>query len=88
MVRSGQGQLLAERMADLSAVNETTFRVKLKEPFSLMLDMFATTCTPDLFIMRKREAETDPMQKIDQVVGFRAVHPEPGRNQGRHPVRL
>ena len=69
MVRSGQGQLLAERMADLSAVNETTFRVKLKEPFSLMLDMFATTCTPDLFIMRKREAETDPMQKIDQVVG-------------------
>ncbi len=69
MVRSGQGQLLALRLADLSAVDEKTFRVKLKGPFSLMLDMFATTCTPDLFIMRKREAEIDPMQKIDQVVG-------------------
>jgi len=69
MVRSGQGQLLALRLADLSAVDDKTFRVRLKERFPLVLDMFATTCTPDLFIMRKREAETDPMQKIDQVVG-------------------
>ena len=34
-----------------------------------MLDMFGVISTPDLFIMRKREAETDPMQKIDKVVG-------------------
>jgi len=69
MARSGSGQLLSARTADISAVDEKTFKVKLKERFPLMLDMFATTTTPDLFIMRKREAETDPMQKIDQVVG-------------------
>ena len=69
MVRSGQGQLLAARLADIKAVDEKTFRVILKERFPLITDMFGTTCTPDLFIMRKREAEIDPMQKIDQVVG-------------------
>ena len=69
MVRSGSGQLLAARMADLSALDERTFRVRLKVPFSLMLEMFSGVSMPILFIMRKREAETDPMQKIDRVVG-------------------
>ena len=69
MVRSGSGQLLAARMVDLSALDERTFRVKLKEPFSLILEMFSGMAMPILFIMRKREAETDPMQKIDRVVG-------------------
>ena len=69
MVRSGPGQLLAQRISDISAKDEKTFRIVLKEPFPLMLDIFASTSTPDLFVMRKREAETDPMQKIDQVIG-------------------
>lgn len=35
----------------------------------LLLDTLASSDTPTCFMMRKREAETDPMQKIDQVVG-------------------
>ena len=69
MARSGQGQLLSARLADLSAVDERTFRLKLKERLGVVLDMLSTTATPDPFIMRKREAETDPMQKIDRVIG-------------------
>jgi peptide/nickel transport system substrate-binding protein len=69
MVRSGSGQMLAQHVRDISAKDEKTFVVALKDPFPLMLDIFASTTTPVLFIMRKREAETDPMQKIDQVVG-------------------
>jgi peptide/nickel transport system substrate-binding protein len=69
MVRSGPGQLLSLRIADISAVDEKTFRIKLKERFSLMLDMFGGTVNPQPFMMRKREAETDPMQKIDRVLG-------------------
>jgi peptide/nickel transport system substrate-binding protein len=69
MVRSGSGQLLAQHTRDISAKDAKTFSVVLKEPFSLLLDIFSSTNTPVLFIMRKREAETDPMQKIDQVVG-------------------
>jgi peptide/nickel transport system substrate-binding protein len=69
MPRSGSGQLLGPRVRDISAKDDKTFSVTLKERFALMIDMFAGTGTPVLFIMRKREAETDPMQKIDQVIG-------------------
>jgi peptide/nickel transport system substrate-binding protein len=69
MVRSGPGQILAPRVRDISPKDDKTFVVALSERFPLLLDLFATTTTPVLFIMRKREAETDPMQKIDQVVG-------------------
>jgi peptide/nickel transport system substrate-binding protein len=69
MVRSGSGQLLAPHVKDISAKDEKTVTVALKEPFALLVDIFASTTTPVQFIMRKREAETDPMSKIDQVVG-------------------
>jgi peptide/nickel transport system substrate-binding protein len=69
MVRSGSGQLLSQRVADISAVDEKTFRIRLKERFPLTVDMFGATTMPMPFIMRKREAETDPMQKIDRVLG-------------------
>jgi peptide/nickel transport system substrate-binding protein len=69
MARSGPGQLLAARLADLSAVDENSFRIRLKERFPLLLDILGSTTTPIPFIMRKREAETDPMQKIDRVIG-------------------
>jgi len=69
MVRSGSGALLSQRLQDITAKDEKTFSIVLKEPFSLMLDMFGSTTTPIPYIMRKREAEIDPMQKIDQVVG-------------------
>jgi peptide/nickel transport system substrate-binding protein len=69
MARSGSGQLLSARVADISAVDEKTFRIRLKERFPLMLDIFGSTAGPIPYMMRKREAETDPMQKIDQVIG-------------------
>ncbi len=69
MPRSGSGQLLIPRIKDISAKDDRIFSITLKEPFALMMDMLAATATPVLFIMRKREAETDPMQKIDRVVG-------------------
>jgi peptide/nickel transport system substrate-binding protein len=61
--------LLLPRISDISAKDEKTFTIALKEPFPLLIDMLASSTTPLCFIMRKREAETDPMQKIDQIVG-------------------
>jgi peptide/nickel transport system substrate-binding protein len=69
MVRSGSAQLLAPHIREIAAKDDRTFTIALKEPFALMLDIFASETTPIPYIMRKREAETDPMQKIDQVVG-------------------
>lgn len=81
--RSGAGQLMMQRVATLDAKDGKTFTIALKEPFPLMLDVLATTVTPLCFIMRKREAEMDPMQKIDQTVGsgpfvFNAAETRPG----------
>jgi peptide/nickel transport system substrate-binding protein len=68
-VRSGSGQGMMQRVASLDAKDEKTFVFKLKEPFPLIIDVLGNTATPLLFIMRKKEAETDPMQKIDTVLG-------------------
>lgn len=67
--RDGAGQHLFERVKDLSAKDDKTFVMSLREPYGLVLDALAKTSTPVNFMMRKKEAETDPMQKIDQVVG-------------------
>ena len=67
--RSGSGRLLMLRVASLEAKDDKTFVFKLTEPFSLIIELFGNTGTPLLFIMRKKEAETDPMQKIDTVIG-------------------
>lgn len=68
-VRDGAGQLMMQRMADLSAKDEKTITLRLKERWGLVLDALAKTSTPICFMMREKEANTDPMQKIDTIVG-------------------
>jgi peptide/nickel transport system substrate-binding protein len=67
--RDGGGQHMMARVKDIVAKDEKAFEIQLKEPYGLVLDVMAKTVTPICFMMRKKEAETDPMQKIDQVVG-------------------
>lgn len=67
--RDGAGQHMMLRVADLAAKDEKTFTIALKEPYGLVLDALAKTSTPLCFMMRKKEAETDPMQKIADNVG-------------------
>lgn len=67
--RDGAGQLMMQRTKDISAKDAKTFSIVLNEPFGLLPYALGKTVTPGGFMMRKREAETDPMQKIDKVVG-------------------
>ena len=67
--RDGAGQHMMLRVSDIAAKDEKTFTIWLKEPYGLLLDALAKTSTPLCFIMRKKEAETDPMQKITDTVG-------------------
>jgi len=69
MARSGSGGLLAARTKSIEAQDEKTFAIALKERFPLITEVLGATNTPVCFIMRKREAEFDPMQKIDRIVG-------------------
>src|SRR5258708_3148711 len=68
-VRDGAGQHMMARVKDLSKKDDKTFVIALKEPYGLMLDVMAKTATPMLFIMRKKEAETDPNQQIAEYIG-------------------
>jgi peptide/nickel transport system substrate-binding protein len=68
-VRDGGGQLLFSRVSDLSAKDEKTIVLKLKDRWGLVLDLLAKTATPVCFMMREKEAMTDPMQKIETIVG-------------------
>ena len=67
--RDGAGQHMMQRVKDIAAKDERTFTIELKERYGLVLDALAKTSTPVCFMMRKKEAETDPMQKITEVVG-------------------
>jgi peptide/nickel transport system substrate-binding protein len=54
---------------DISKKDDKTFQILLKEPYGLVLDALCSTSTPVCYIMRKKEAETNPNEKITAYVG-------------------
>ena len=67
--RDGAGQHMMARVKDISKKDDKTFVIALKEPYGLVIDVMAKTSTPLLYVMRKKEAETDPMQQVTSYVG-------------------
>src|SRR5258708_7231567 len=67
--RDGGGQHMMTRVKDISKKDDKTFVIALKEPYGLVTDLMAKTATPLLYIMRKKEAETDPNQQITEFIG-------------------
>jgi peptide/nickel transport system substrate-binding protein len=67
--RDGAGQHMMERVAGIDAQGARTIVIRFREPYGIALDAMAKTSTPFCFMMREREALTDPMQKIETTVG-------------------
>ena len=67
--RDGGGQHMMQRVKDISRKDDRTFEIALKERYGLVVDLMAKTSTPLLYIMRKKEAETDPNQQVTAFVG-------------------
>jgi peptide/nickel transport system substrate-binding protein len=67
--RDAFGQKLAEAIESWSAVNDKTFRLKLKKPFGLTLEALGRLSSNVPFIMPERIAKTDPFQNITEVIG-------------------
>lgn len=63
--RDGAGQIMLQKAADLSAKDEKTIVLRLKERWGLVYDALSKTSTPLCYMMPKKFAETDPFQKID-----------------------
>ena len=67
--RDGAGQHMMQRVADIAKKDDKTFQFILKEPYGYLVDALGKTSTPLCYIMRKKEAETNPMEKITVYVG-------------------
>ena len=60
---------MMQRVKGIEKKDEKTFTIALKEPYGLVIDALAKTGTPICFVMRKKDAETDPNTKVANNVG-------------------
>jgi peptide/nickel transport system substrate-binding protein len=67
--RDGAGQHMMARVKDIVKKDDRSFIIALKEPYGLVIDALAKTATPLCFIMRKKDAETDPNTQVTANVG-------------------
>jgi peptide/nickel transport system substrate-binding protein len=65
-VRSIPGKAMMERADRLDVVDDNSFILKLKEPFGLVPETLARSIC---FVMRTKEAETDPFTQIKTAIG-------------------
>jgi peptide/nickel transport system substrate-binding protein len=63
------GGLLAKSTKAMTAIDDKTFQIVLKEPFGLMLKALAKSASVPLFVMPKRVAETPVSQQISDTTG-------------------
>ncbi len=69
--RDSMGQKMMASVAGFEAVDAKTFKMKMKEPYGLVLESLGKPSSNVLFIMPKKTADTDPMQqiKVEDVIG-------------------
>jgi peptide/nickel transport system substrate-binding protein len=69
--RDSMGQKMMGSVAGFEAVDAKTFKMKMKEPYGLVLQSLGKPSSNVPFMMPKKTAETDPMQqiKVEDVVG-------------------
>lgn len=69
MARDPIGGMIKAVQDELSAVDDTTFRWRLRKPFPKLLYALGKTNAPVAFIMPERIAKTDPFTQITDYVG-------------------
>jgi peptide/nickel transport system substrate-binding protein len=69
--KDSMGQKLMGEVAGLEAVDTKTFKMKMKEPYGLVLESLGKPSSNVAFMMPKKTAETDPNTqiKIEDVIG-------------------
>jgi len=67
--RDSMGERLMSAVESMEAVNTKTFRLKLKEPYGLVLESLGKPSSNVPFIMPKRVADTPADKQIDDYIG-------------------
>ncbi|BBK43624.1 hypothetical protein STVA_36440 [Allostella vacuolata] len=65
--RRNPGKILLDFTDCITALDDRRFEWKLKQPYGLVIDTLAQTGAT--YVMREKEARTDPFQQIQEVVG-------------------
>lgn len=68
-VRDGFGQHLFARVVDTPIVDDKTFRIVVREPYSLMLEALGKVSPSAPFMMRASDAATDPGTQVRDTIG-------------------
>jgi peptide/nickel transport system substrate-binding protein len=68
-VRDGMGQKLMSFVAEIKPTDARTFRMRMKEPYGLVLATLGKSTSNFPFMMPKRVADTDPGTQITDPVG-------------------
>jgi peptide/nickel transport system substrate-binding protein len=68
-VRDGAGQTMMKRVKDTPVVDDKTFKIVLSEPYGLVIDALAKIAPSICYMMRRKDAETDPGQQVRETVG-------------------
>ena len=81
--KDGGGQLLMDYVASIDAADAKTITLKLREPFSYVLELISKPSSIPAFMMTKRVAETAPDKAIEEHIGsgpfkFVAAEFQPG----------
>src|SRR5882724_8315635 len=83
--RDSMGQKMMASVAGFEAVDAKTFRMKMREPYGLVLESLGKPSSSPAFMMPKKTADTDPNTqiKVEDVIGsgpfiFRADEWKPG----------
>lgn len=63
------GRLVMARTVSLDAIDDKNFRLRLREPYPVLLDALAKVSSNVCFVMREQEASTDPSQAVTEVIG-------------------
>ena len=77
--RDGMGRALMSVTEDLAPVDDSTFRLRLREPVGFVLDALGKIDSNVPFMMPERLARTDPNTQVTEVIGsgpFRFIREE------------
>ncbi|GAA0579415.1 ABC transporter substrate-binding protein [Craurococcus roseus] len=69
MKRNPTGQKLESVVDSLEALDDRSFRFRLKRPFPMLIKGLASPTNPVCFVMPERVARTDPFQQIRDATG-------------------
>ena len=69
MEKDAMGKLLADRLASMTAVDDTTFSINLSEPFGMTIDVLGKAGAYVPFMMPERIAKTPATEAITEYVG-------------------